>query len=116
MNWGRRIGDTDLELGGFHGDWNANEDDAGHGDGSVAFPVPGPAVRATGHGPDLLPEVAAVISSSGHGLHSSSAAKNDRNRLYLLFLRLVLVITYYCLFNTFGYLRDRFLCCIFLFN
>lgn len=107
MGTEKRIGDTDLKLGGFHGDWNANEDDAGHGDGSVALPVLWPAVRATGHGPDLLPEVAAVVSSSGHGLHSSSAAESDRNRSYLLFLRLV--FNYYnSNFNT-GHLRDTFI-------
>nr|GLL38948.1 hypothetical protein DM860_008399 [Ipomoea trifida]GMD49676.1 hypothetical protein DM860_008399 [Ipomoea batatas]GMD55168.1 hypothetical protein DM860_008399 [Ipomoea batatas] len=55
------IEDSDLELGGFHGDGNANENDSCHGDGGIAFPVDGPAIRSAGHGPDLGPEVGGRI-------------------------------------------------------
>jgi hypothetical protein len=48
-----------LELGGFHGDGDADEEDAEHGDGRVAAPVHGPAVGPARHAPHLLPEVAA---------------------------------------------------------
>jgi hypothetical protein len=47
-----------LELGGFHGDGDADEEDAEHGDGGVAAPVHGPAVGPARHAPHLLPEVA----------------------------------------------------------
>lgn len=61
----------DLEFSRFHGDGDADEEDAGHGDGSVALPVLGPAVGPTGHGPHLGPEITcisvmAVVSSSAH--------------------------------------------------
>lgn len=47
----------DLELGRFHGDRNADKEDAGHGDGGVALPVLGPTVRTPTHAPHLGPEV-----------------------------------------------------------
>uniref|UniRef100_M8BRL5 Uncharacterized protein n=1 Tax=Aegilops tauschii TaxID=37682 RepID=M8BRL5_AEGTA len=53
-------GDTYLELGGFHGDGDADEEDADHGDGGVAAPVDGPAIGPARHAPHLLPEVAAA--------------------------------------------------------
>lgn len=61
----------DLELGGLHGDGDADEEDAGHGDSGVAAPVLGPAVWATGHAPDLGTKVSmglpmSVISSTSH--------------------------------------------------
>lgn len=48
---------TNLELGGFHGDGYADEEDSEHGDGGVSFPVLGPAVGAAGHAPDFGSEV-----------------------------------------------------------
>ncbi|RAL40701.1 hypothetical protein DM860_008399 [Cuscuta australis] len=66
---------SDLELCGFDGNRNANEDDSSHGDGGIALPMHGPAVRSAGHGPDLGPEVTgrigvvvSVVSSSSHVL------------------------------------------------
>lgn len=50
----------DLELGRFHGDWNANEKDADHGNGSVALPVFGPAIWTSRHAPHLRPEISAM--------------------------------------------------------
>lgn len=62
-----------LELGRLHGDGDADEEDAGHGDSGVAAPVLGPAVWATGHAPDLgtkvsmgLPMSMSVICSTSH--------------------------------------------------
>lgn len=49
-----------LELGGFDGDGDTDEEDAGHGDGGVAFPVLRPAVRPAGHTPYLVSEISAV--------------------------------------------------------
>lgn len=64
---------SDLKLGGFHGDGNANENNSGHGECGIAFPVHGPAIRSASHGPDLGPEIAgrigmvvSVVSSSSH--------------------------------------------------
>lgn len=55
-------GETYLELGGLHGDGDADEEDAEHGDGGVAAPVHGPAVGPARHAPYLLPEVAASVA------------------------------------------------------
>uniref|UniRef100_A0A2P2K8Q7 Uncharacterized protein n=1 Tax=Rhizophora mucronata TaxID=61149 RepID=A0A2P2K8Q7_RHIMU len=46
-----------LKLGGLDSNGDADEENAGHGDGGVAAPVLGPAVRASAHAPHLLPEV-----------------------------------------------------------
>lgn len=51
-----------LELGGLHGDGDADEEDAEHGDGGVPAPVHGPAVGPARHAPYLLPEVAASVA------------------------------------------------------
>ncbi len=71
----REIG-RDLELGGLHGDGDADEEDANHGDCGVAAPVLGPAVWAARHAPDLGPKVTmaripmsmSVICSTSHGI------------------------------------------------
>lgn len=63
-----------LELSRFHGDRDADEEYAGHGDGSVALPVLWPTVGPTGHTPHLLSEILmgrismAVVVSSPHCL------------------------------------------------
>ena len=51
-----------LEFSGFHSDGDADEDNAEHGNGGVALPVLGTAVRATAHTPDLVPEIAVSVS------------------------------------------------------
>ncbi|RRT82686.1 hypothetical protein B296_00019492 [Ensete ventricosum] len=48
---------TDLELRGLHGDGDADEEDAEHGDGGVALPVLGPAIGPARHAPHLVPKV-----------------------------------------------------------
>ncbi|CAL1385119.1 unnamed protein product [Linum trigynum] len=63
---------TDLKLRRFHGDGNADEEDADHGDGSVAAPVLWAAIRATGHAPHLPPEIAMSAFSSVPVLASSA--------------------------------------------
>lgn len=60
-----------LELGRFHSDWDANEKDAEHGNGSVALPVFGPAIWASSHAPHLRPEIFAVaVIHSSHAFSS----------------------------------------------
>lgn len=63
-----RDGGTDLELGRFQGDRNANEYDSGEGNCGIALPMYGPTVRPTTHTPDLSPEISTmrVVSSAGH--------------------------------------------------
>ena len=58
-----------LELGGLHGDGDADEEDAEHGDGGVAAPVYGPAVGPARHAPHLLPEVASPAVASMVAAH-----------------------------------------------
>eukprot|EP00268_Persea_americana_P027428 TRINITY_DN2680_c0_g1_i2.p1 TRINITY_DN2680_c0_g1~~TRINITY_DN2680_c0_g1_i2.p1 ORF type:complete len:124 (-),score=19.01 TRINITY_DN2680_c0_g1_i2:423-794(-) len=61
-----------LELYGNHGDGDAGEEDAEHGDGSVALPVLRPAVGASSHAPYLCPEIslccAVLMMISSHSL------------------------------------------------
>lgn len=60
-----------LELGRFHSDWDANEKDAEHGNGSVALPVFGPAIWASSHAPHLRPEIFAMaVIHSSHAFSS----------------------------------------------
>lgn len=84
---GRRKG-RDLELDRNHGDRDTEDEDAGHGNGSVALPVLGPAVRPTRHAPDFGPKVTSstvamgsinvvVISSPAHFRSLSSLAANQ---------------------------------------
>lgn len=47
----------DLEFSGKFEDWDADKEDAEHGDGGVALPVFRATVRATGHTPNLVPEI-----------------------------------------------------------
>ena len=65
----------DLELGGFHGDGDADEENASHGDGGVALPVLGAAVGPTAHAPHLAPEVPSMLASSSSS-HSRSTTQN----------------------------------------
>lgn len=63
---------TDLELGGFHGDGDTNEEDAEHSDGGVAFPVFGATIRTTGHTPNLVSEISVYLSMSMSMISSTS--------------------------------------------
>lgn len=71
-------GDTHvyLELGRLHGDGDADEEDAEHGDGGVAAPVNGAAVGPARHAPHLLAEVPA-------GVPATMVAAHRRRRLRL---------------------------------
>nr|AFK44921.1 unknown [Lotus japonicus] len=59
-DWANRVMWSLLELSGKLEDGDANEEDTEHGDGGVTLPVLGTTVRATGHTPYLVPEIAAV--------------------------------------------------------
>lgn len=67
------LGDGDthvyLELGGLHGDGDADEEDAEHGDGGVTAPVDGAAVGPARHAPYLLAEVAAGVPTAMVAAH-----------------------------------------------
>lgn len=58
-----------LELRGLHGDGDADEEDAEHGDGRVAAPVDGAAVGPARHAPHLLAEVAAAVPAAMVAAH-----------------------------------------------
>ncbi|KAM1019288.1 hypothetical protein ACFX2I_040684 [Malus domestica] len=75
--------EKDLELGRFHGDRNADKEDAGHGNGGVALPVLGPTVWPTTHAPHLGPEVTAVGPISVCVLTSSHARSQILSPLFL---------------------------------
>lgn len=65
-----------LELSWFHSDGDTNEEDTDHGDGSVAFPVLGATIRASGHAPNFGPEISMspfsmTVLCSSHGRLSS---------------------------------------------
>jgi len=70
---GQSLGDGDthvyLELGGLHGDGDADEEDAEHGDGGVTAPVDGAAVGTARHAPYLLAEVAACVPTAMVAAH-----------------------------------------------
>lgn len=63
---------TDLELSGFHGDGDTNEEDAEHCDGGVALPVLGATIRATRHTPNPTPEIPTYLSMPMSMISSTS--------------------------------------------
>ncbi|RWW05295.1 hypothetical protein GW17_00031442 [Ensete ventricosum] len=69
--------DNDLELGGFNGDRDADEEDAEEGYGGVALPVLGAAVRPTGHAPHLRSEVPGGARSSMRSVLTSPSHGDD---------------------------------------
>lgn len=63
-----------LELGRLHGDWDADEEDAEHGDGGVAAPMDGAAVWPARHAPHLLAEVACPVPTAMVAAHRRRCA------------------------------------------
>lgn len=55
--------ERNLELSRFDGDRDADEEDAEHSYGCVTLPVLRSTVRATGHTPNLLPEISIPMIS-----------------------------------------------------
>lgn len=82
----RRRKGKNLELGGLHGDGDANEEDAEHGDGGVPFPVLGAAVGPARHAPHLGPEVLRAMRATVMMIYAASAHLASTCLLLLLYL------------------------------
>jgi hypothetical protein len=82
----KKKNDEHLELGRFHSDRDANEDNADQSDGGVALPVHGATVGPTSHTPNLGPEipgsmaVAGVSMSMASSSHLSLSVSIDRSK------------------------------------
>lgn len=68
-NWTNGLMRPLLELGGFHGDRDTNEENAEHSNRSIATPVLGPAIWATRHAPHLRPEILCSMPSMFSSSH-----------------------------------------------
>lgn len=69
MAWEEGVAHAYLELRGFHGDGDADKEDAEHGDSGVAAPVDGAAVGPARHAPDLLAKIAAPVTAAMVAAH-----------------------------------------------